>query len=126
MEIVSDLYTCMKILSAEEIRLWDQFTIQNEPISSIDLMERAAIACVDWLLKKYPDAPSFGIFCGKGNNGGDGLAIARLLPFIFLNLVIKEQRIFKLTWRDFINSRMRTSILFNQHKIFIIFHPDRL
>lgn len=79
MEIVSDLYTCMKILSAEEIRLWDQYTIQNEPISSIDLMERAAIACVEWLLKKYPDAPSFGIFCGKGNNGGDGLAIARLL-----------------------------------------------
>lgn len=69
----------MKILSAEEIRLWDQFTILNEPISSIDLMERAATASTDWLLKKYPDAPSFGIFCGKGNNGGDGLAIARML-----------------------------------------------
>lgn len=69
----------MKILSAEEIRLWDQFTILNEPISSIDLMERAATASTDWLLKKYPDASSFGIFCGKGNNGGDGLAIARML-----------------------------------------------
>jgi ADP-dependent NAD(P)H-hydrate dehydratase / NAD(P)H-hydrate epimerase len=69
----------MKILSAEEIRLWDQYTIQHEPISSIDLMERAATACVDWLVEQYPDAPSFGVFCGKGNNGADGLAIARLL-----------------------------------------------
>jgi NAD(P)H-hydrate epimerase len=69
----------MKILSAEEIRLWDQYTIQHEPISSIDLMERAASKCVDWLVHKYPDAASFGIFCGKGNNGGDGLAIARML-----------------------------------------------
>ncbi|MBI5372261.1 MAG: NAD(P)H-hydrate dehydratase [Sphingobacteriales bacterium] len=69
----------MKIFSAEEIRLWDQYTIRHEPIPSIDLMERAATACADWLLKQYPDAPSFGIFCGKGNNGGDGLAIARLL-----------------------------------------------
>jgi ADP-dependent NAD(P)H-hydrate dehydratase / NAD(P)H-hydrate epimerase len=69
----------MKILSAEELRLWDQYTIRHEPIASIDLMERAAMACVDWLQEQYPDAASFGIFCGKGNNGGDGLAIARLL-----------------------------------------------
>lgn len=69
----------MKILSAEEIRQWDQFTIQQEPIASIDLMERAALSCTDWLLEKYKGASSFGIFCGKGNNGGDGLAIARLL-----------------------------------------------
>ena len=69
----------MKILSAEEIRSWDQYTIEQEPISSIDLMERAAGKCADWLVQQYPDAASFGIFCGKGNNGGDGLAIARLL-----------------------------------------------
>jgi ADP-dependent NAD(P)H-hydrate dehydratase / NAD(P)H-hydrate epimerase len=69
----------MKILSAEQIRLWDQYTIEQEPISSIHLMERAAGKCVEWLLQQYPDAPSFSIFCGKGNNGGDGLAIARML-----------------------------------------------
>mgnify|MGYP000599987924 CR=1 FL=1 len=69
----------MKILTAEEIRQWDQYTIEQEPISSIDLMERAAGKCVEWLLEQYPVAGSFGIFCGKGNNGGDGLAIARLL-----------------------------------------------
>jgi NAD(P)H-hydrate epimerase len=69
----------MKVLSAEDIRLWDQYTIDHEPISSINLMERAAGKCVDWILQHYPDAASFGIFCGKGNNGGDGLAIARML-----------------------------------------------
>jgi len=69
----------MKILSAEEIRQWDQYTIENEPILSIQLMERAAAKCSEWLLQQYPDAGSFAIFCGKGNNGGDGLAIARLL-----------------------------------------------
>lgn len=69
----------MKILSASAIRQWDEYTIQHEPISSIDLMERAALRCTEWLVEHYPAATSFGIFCGKGNNGGDGLAIARLL-----------------------------------------------
>lgn len=69
----------MKILSAEEIRQWDQYTIVNEPVLSIDLMERAAAACTNWLLQQFPDAPCYAIFCGKGNNGGDGLAMARML-----------------------------------------------
>ncbi|KAK6020981.1 YjeF domain protein, partial [Ostertagia ostertagi] len=69
----------MKILSAEDIRLWDQFTMQHEPITSIDLMERAALRCVDWLHENMPGKDQFAIFCGKGNNGGDGLAIARML-----------------------------------------------
>ncbi|MEI6313035.1 MAG: NAD(P)H-hydrate dehydratase [Bacteroidota bacterium] len=67
------------ILSASEIKAWDAFTIENEPISSIDLMERAAAACSKWLMNKYAAPSSFAIFCGNGNNGGDGLAIARIL-----------------------------------------------
>ena len=69
----------MKILSAEQIREWDQFTIQHEPISSIDLMERAAATCVGWLLQNGFVETRFAIFCGKGNNGGDGLAMTRML-----------------------------------------------
>lgn len=71
----------MKIYSAEQIRHWDQFTITHEPVASIDLMERAAMACLDWLEEKYLADPSISvyIFCGKGNNGGDGLALTRLL-----------------------------------------------
>jgi len=69
----------MKILSAEQIRQWDEFTIQHEPIQSIDLMERAAEQCTNWIIENFPATPLFSVFCAKGNNGGDGLAIARML-----------------------------------------------
>jgi ADP-dependent NAD(P)H-hydrate dehydratase / NAD(P)H-hydrate epimerase len=69
----------LKILSASQIREADNFTIENEPISSIDLMERAALACVQWIEDRFEKKTSFIIVCGPGNNGGDGLAIARLL-----------------------------------------------
>ncbi len=68
----------MQILSTEQIKAWDAFTIANEPIESIELMERAASKCAEWILKNYQGG-NFIIFCGKGNNGGDGLVIARLL-----------------------------------------------
>ncbi|RQO68399.1 bifunctional ADP-dependent NAD(P)H-hydrate dehydratase/NAD(P)H-hydrate epimerase [Pedobacter sp. KBW01] len=58
----------------------DQFTIANKPIASIDLMEKAARAFVQCFIRDEFDASkSIAIFCGKGNNGGDGLAIAHLL-----------------------------------------------
>ncbi len=69
----------MKILSANQKREADIFTIKNEPISSIDLMERASKACVSWIEKNCSVESKFQIFCGIGNNGGDGLVIARLL-----------------------------------------------
>lgn len=69
----------MKILTAQQIRDWDEYTTQHEPIASIDLMERAAGKCFNWLEEKGYLVLPFIIFCGKGNNGGDGLAIARML-----------------------------------------------
>lgn len=69
----------MKIFTAEQIRNWDQYTIANEPIASLQLMERAATACSNWLLEQRFTQQQIHIFCGKGNNGGDGLVIARLL-----------------------------------------------
>lgn len=69
----------MKIFSAEQIKQIDEFTIANEPISSIDLMERAAMACTKRIMKLVKTEDELIIFCGKGNNGGDGFAIARLL-----------------------------------------------
>jgi len=69
----------MKIFSAAQIKQWDAFTITNQPIASIDLMERAATACCEWISKQNLSQKHFHIFCGKGNNGGDGLAIARML-----------------------------------------------
>lgn len=71
----------MKILTLQQIRALDVYTIANEPIKSIDLMERAANAFVNWFIQQFPDTERtpVNIFCGLGNNGGDGLAIARLL-----------------------------------------------
>ena len=70
----------MKIFSNEQIRRADKFTIQHETISSIALMERAATAFTDWLkIKLYKFSHTVYIFCGTGNNGGDGLAVGRML-----------------------------------------------
>ena len=69
----------MKILSVEKIREADAYTIENEPIASTDLMERAATACYRWIIKKTDTVTKIKVFCGPGNNGGDGLVVARLL-----------------------------------------------
>ena len=69
----------LPIFSAKQLKVIEAFTIQAEPISSIDLMERAAKKCSQWLVKNYSIKNIFKVCCGIGNNGGDGLAIARLL-----------------------------------------------
>ncbi len=71
----------MKILTAAQTRTADAFTIEAENIPSLRLMERAAEAFTDWFRHKFPVDPQRPvlIFCGPGNNGGDGLAVARLL-----------------------------------------------
>ncbi len=69
----------MKILAAPQIRALDAHTIKTESISSLDLMERATHAFVRWLCSRYDNRRKIVFFCGQGNNGGDGLAIARIL-----------------------------------------------
>ncbi|WP_221393311.1 NAD(P)H-hydrate dehydratase [Dyadobacter sp. NIV53] len=69
----------MKIFSVEQTKALDTFTIQNEPISSLNLMERASQAFVRWFCDQFVNTRPISIFCGMGNNGGDGLAIARIL-----------------------------------------------
>jgi len=70
----------MKIFNIEQIREADRYTIENEPITSILLMERAAEELYFWWVANnpYTDKPVH-IFCGLGNNGGDGLVLSRLL-----------------------------------------------
>lgn len=69
----------MKILSAAQVRELDAYTIRTEPVLSVDLMERAAKAFMQWLVSKFDEEHKYTVFCGKGNNGGDGLAVARML-----------------------------------------------
>jgi len=68
----------MQILSAQQIHDLDRFTIDHAPIASIDLMERAAKALFSELVGSEPHQ-HVTIVCGMGNNGGDGLALARMM-----------------------------------------------
>lgn len=69
----------MKIFSASQIRACDTYTIHASNISSYELMDRAATKCVSWVNEHLPPNSVFIVLCGSGNNGGDGLAITRML-----------------------------------------------
>lgn len=69
----------MKLLSAAQIRSADELTLWEQGLTSLELMERAAYGCAEWVMKRLNRSYSFVIVCGTGNNGGDGLAMARML-----------------------------------------------
>jgi hydroxyethylthiazole kinase-like uncharacterized protein yjeF len=93
----------LPLLTALQIREADANTIAHEPISSLDLMERAAKAFVGWFINHFPNKEkSITIYCGTGNNGGDGLAIARILEDHHYNaLNVKIARFSEKTSDDF-------------------------
>lgn len=76
----------MKIFSAAQIRACDAYTIHAANMSSADLMERAAARCVDWITTHFSRDTLFVVLCGSGNNGGDGLAITRMLHHLGYNV----------------------------------------
>jgi hydroxyethylthiazole kinase-like uncharacterized protein yjeF len=76
----------MKILNAEQVKKLDSYTVNNEPILSINLMERAARICADWIKSMFEVHIPVSVFVGPGNNGGDGLAIARMLADYGFNI----------------------------------------
>lgn len=69
----------LKIISTAQTKALDEYTIRHEPVASIDLMERACTAFVTWFTGRFEKDHTIGIVCGTGNNGGDGLGIARIL-----------------------------------------------
>ena len=69
----------IKIFPTDKVKELDQYTIQNEPISSIDLVERASTVFVQEFCRRYSKQTRIIVFAGQGNNGADALAIARLL-----------------------------------------------
>ncbi|MDH6356230.1 NAD(P)H-hydrate dehydratase [Parabacteroides sp. PF5-9] len=69
----------IKIFTNEQAKELDKYTIQNEPISSVDLIERAATLFMHEFCRRYSKQSRIFIFAGQGNNGADALAIARLL-----------------------------------------------
>jgi len=108
----------MPTLSAPQIRELDQFTIENEPITSIDLMERAASSCVDYLLnnEKFIAGKTIKVFAGQGNNGGDGLVMARHLAEKGYQVSVYRVQTANKPTDDFLQNLQR---LQNQRKVFI-------
>ena len=70
----------MKLFSAEQIYKADQVTIKKQEITSDELMERAALQLFNWIhLRLQGASVKIHLFCGIGNNGGDGIALSRHL-----------------------------------------------
>ena len=69
----------MKIFTSAQIHELDKYTIEHEPVRSINLMERAAKALTHTIIEDYSPRTPVVVFAGPGNNGGDALAVARLL-----------------------------------------------
>ncbi len=107
----------MKILNVDQIRQLDQATIAHEPIAPLQLMERASQAFVNWFSLRYDAFTPVKVFCGLGNNGGDGLAIARLL--VQANYIV-EAFVVRYAPResdDFAHNHRRLKLLINPHYI---------
>ena len=97
----------MKIFPVEKIREADQYTIENEPVDSVDLMERAANQLYNWFVKSVDNERLIVIFAGPGNNGGDGLALARMLSEKKYNCVVNIVKFTNNTSADFAVNRER-------------------
>lgn len=69
----------IKIFPTIQLKELDAYTIENEPVSSIDLMERASRALARAMSERWSAETPFTVFAGPGNNGGDALAVSRLL-----------------------------------------------
>lgn len=78
----------MKILPIERISEADAYTILHEPVSDIDLMERAATELFEWIVAGTDQEKRFTLYCGLGNNGGDGFVLGRLLAVAGFNVRI--------------------------------------
>jgi len=103
----------MKILKVSEIKKLDEYTIENEPISSFNLMNRAAQKCATWISKNHNNTKTISVICGPGNNGGDGFAIARLL----------NEKHFSVFCYKINFSRQRSEDNRKQEKLLLKYHP---
>jgi NAD(P)H-hydrate epimerase len=107
----------MKIFRNNQIREIDEFTIKHEPIESADLMERAADQIMRWFVRNFDRSKRVIVFAGPGNNGGDGLALARLLSVNRFNTEVFYVRMSGNTSDDWNSNCQRlekeTSVSFN-------------
>lgn len=69
----------MKFFTTSQIADLDHYTIENEPVGPIDLMERASLQLMNWIGAHFDIPQRIAVFAGPGNNGGDALAVSRML-----------------------------------------------
>ncbi|WP_185859901.1 NAD(P)H-hydrate dehydratase [Blattabacterium cuenoti] len=99
----------MKILSLNQIKKIDQYCIDNEDISSIELMERAAKSCFYWIMNHFQPIHKVIILAGNGKNGGDGLALTRMLYQHGVDITV---------YILYISNHLSTEFIINKNKIF--------
>ena len=112
----------LKILSSKQIKALDAFTIERDEITSIDLMERACRAFTNWFVENFDERIQVGIVCGTGNNGGDGLGIARLLKeksYPIVVWIIRSEGVPTADFSENLERAQRTNV-----EIFEILHAD--
>jgi hydroxyethylthiazole kinase-like uncharacterized protein yjeF len=109
----------MEILSPEQIRLCDLQYLDYKGVESIDLMENAALALKNELVLRFSKDAVFQILCGTGNNGGDGLALARLLKAEGFNVEVELFQFSDKTSKDFsinLERLKKTNTSLNEYK----------
>ena len=74
-------------VTVSEMKQWERLADENG-LSYLQMMENAGIAAADFIRKEWPDAHSAALFCGKGNNGGDGFVVARILHQAGLRVLV--------------------------------------
>ncbi|WP_185851000.1 NAD(P)H-hydrate dehydratase [Blattabacterium cuenoti] len=98
----------MKILSLNQIKDADQYCIDNEDISSIELMERAARKCYDWIINFFDKKlKKVILLAGRGKNGGDGLSLAKMLSEHGIIVTIYELNISNNISKEFIFTKKK-------------------
>ncbi len=122
----------MNIFSAKQLYEADKITTKKQGISSSDLMERAATQIFNWLHQRMQGAQvPIHIFCGIGNNGGDGLALGRLLIESGYNVTVyvanftdKRSKCFLTNYGRIKNVTKKWPVLMKSEADFPEIHPD--
>lgn len=122
----------MKIFSSKQLYGADEITCEKQGISSVDLMERAATQIFNWLHQRMQGAQvPIHIFCGIGNNGGDGLALGRLLiesgynvNIYVANFTDKRSKCFLINYDRVKSITKKWPILMKSEADFPEIHPD--
>ena len=122
----------MKIFSSKQLYNADEITCKKQGISSVDLMERAATQIFNWLDQRMQGAQvPIHIFCGIGNNGGDGLALGRLLiesgynvNIYVANFTDKRSKCFLINYDRVKSVTKKWPVLMKSEDDFPEIHPD--